>query len=120
MALSIPIITEYVGKGLDKFKTELALAETNSAKAGLVIKKAMIPATAAIGALGAALGDATKAAMEDLASQEKLATQLRTSTPMFSEFVKPSTATNKRGGGLAAIKSVSERGNGIRPTARTP
>jgi len=80
MALSIPIITEYVGTGIDKFKKELAQAETNTQKAGLVIKKAMIPATAAIGALGAALGDATKAAMEDLASQEKLATQLRTST----------------------------------------
>ena len=88
MALSIPIITEYVGKGLDKFKTELAQAETNSAKAGLVIKKAMIPATAAIGALGAALGDATKAAMEDLASQEKLATQLRTSTKATDAQIK--------------------------------
>ena len=80
MALSIPIITEYVGTGLDKFKKELSQAETNSQKAGLVMKKAFMPATAAIGAMGAALFDATKAAMEDEAQQKLLASQLRKTT----------------------------------------
>lgn len=77
MALSIPIITEYVGTGLDKFKKELSQAETNSAKAGLVMKKAFLPATAAIGAMGAALFDATKAAIADEAASVELARSLK-------------------------------------------
>ena len=80
MALSIPIITEYVGTGLDKFKKELAQAETNSAKAGLVMKKAFLPATAAVGALGVALLDATKAAIADEAASVELARSLRQTT----------------------------------------
>jgi len=80
MALSIPIITEYVGTGLDKFRKELGQAETSSQKAGLIIKKAFLPATAVIGGLGAAMFDATKAAMEDEAQQKLLASQLRKTT----------------------------------------
>jgi hypothetical protein len=80
MALSIPIITEYVGTGLDKFRKELAQAETSTQKAGLVIKKAFIPATAAVGALGVALVDATKGAIADQAAQEELARSLRQTT----------------------------------------
>jgi hypothetical protein len=80
MALSIPLITEYSGKGLDKFRKELAQTETATQKAGLVFKKAMVPATAAIGALAVALADATKAAIEDAASANLLATNLRRTT----------------------------------------
>ena len=80
MALSIPIITEYVGTGLDKFTKELAQAETKTQKAGLVIKKAFLPATAAIGGLAAAALDSAKAAMEDEAQQKLLASQLRKTT----------------------------------------
>jgi hypothetical protein len=80
MALSIPIITEYVGTGLDKFRKELSQAETSTQKAGLVLKKAMIPATAAVGALGAALFDATKGAIADEAAQVELARSLRQTT----------------------------------------
>jgi hypothetical protein len=80
MALSIPIITEYVGTGLDKFTKELAQAETKTKKAGLVIKKAFLPATAAIGGLAAAALDSAKAAMEDEAQQKLLASQLRKTT----------------------------------------
>jgi hypothetical protein len=57
MALSIPLITEYNGKGLDRFRKELAQAETVTQKAGLVLKKAFIPATAALGALAVAAKD---------------------------------------------------------------
>lgn len=80
MALSIPIITEYVGTGLDKFKKELSQAETNSAKAGLVMKKAFLPATAAVGALGAALFDAAKGAIADEAASAELARALKQTT----------------------------------------
>jgi hypothetical protein len=80
MALSIPIITEYVGTGLDKFRKELSQAETSTQKAGLVLKKAMIPATAAVAGLGAALFDATKGAIADEAAQVELARSLRQTT----------------------------------------
>jgi hypothetical protein len=80
MALSIPIITEYVGTGLDKFKKELSQAETNSAKAGLLMKKAFLPATAAVGALGAALFDAAKGAIADEAASAELARSLKQTT----------------------------------------
>jgi hypothetical protein len=50
------------------------------AKSAYAVKKAAVPAAAAIGGLAVALGDATKAAMEDAASQAELARTLRTST----------------------------------------
>lgn len=88
MALSVPIITEYVGTGLDKFKKELAQAETNSQKAGLIMKKAFVPATAALGALAVALGDAVKGAMEDEAAQRELARSLKATTGATDNIVK--------------------------------
>jgi hypothetical protein len=88
MALSIPIITEYVGTGLDKFRKELAQAETSTQKAGLVLKKAMIPATAAVAGLGAAMFDAAKGAMEDEAAAKELARSLRATTKATDDIVK--------------------------------
>jgi hypothetical protein len=88
MALSIPIITEYVGTGLDKFTKELAQAETKTQKAGLVMKKAFLPATAALGALAAAALDSAKAAMEDEAQQALLASQLRKTTNATDAQIK--------------------------------
>jgi hypothetical protein len=72
MALAIPIITEYVGTGLDKFKRELAQAETKTQKAGLVIKKAMLPATAALGAFGGFMIGAARGAEDARIANEKL------------------------------------------------
>ena len=88
MALSIPIITEYVGTGLDKFKKELDQAETNTKKAGLVLRKAMLPATAAIGALGAAMFDAAKGAMADEAAAKELARSLKATTGATDAIVR--------------------------------
>jgi hypothetical protein len=72
MALAIPIITEYVGTGLDKFKKELAQAETKTQKAGLVIKKAMLPAAAALGAFGGFMINAAKGAEEARQANQRL------------------------------------------------
>ena len=72
MALAIPIITEYVGTGLDKFKKELAQAETKTQKAGLVIKKAMLPAAAALGAFGGFMLNAAKGAEEARQANQRL------------------------------------------------
>jgi hypothetical protein len=72
MSLGIPIITEYVGTGLDKFKRELAQAETKTKKAGLVIKKTMLPATAALGAFGGFMIGAARGAEDARIANEKL------------------------------------------------
>jgi hypothetical protein len=87
MALSIPIITEYVGTGLDKFRQELGQAETKSQKAGLVIKKAFLPATAVVGGLATAMFDAAKGAMEDEAAARELARSLKQTTGATDEVI---------------------------------
>ena len=73
MALSIPIISEYDGKGIKKAIAEFKQLETVGEKAQFAIKKAAIPAAAALAGLTTALTLATKAAMEDELEQAKLA-----------------------------------------------
>ncbi len=69
MAINIPIITEYVGAGVDKAIKEFKQLETVGEKAQFAIKKAAVPAAAALAGLGAVAFDAVKGAMEDAASQ---------------------------------------------------
>lgn len=73
MSIVIPIISEFNSAGIDKAKKEFSQLEGAGAKAGYAVKKAAIPAAAAIAGLGAALFDATKGAIEDQAAQDKLA-----------------------------------------------
>lgn len=80
MAISIPIISEFDGKGIEKARKEFAQLEGVGAKAQYAIKKAAIPAAAALAGVGAALFDATKGAMEDAAAQDLLANNLRKTT----------------------------------------
>jgi hypothetical protein len=80
MAISIPIITEFVGDGIAKARKEFAQLETAGQKAQFAIKKAAIPAAAALAGVGAALFDATKGAIEDAAAQDLLANNLRKTT----------------------------------------
>lgn len=80
MALAIPIITEFDGKGISKAITEFKNLETNGQKAHYAITKAAIPATAALVGLTAALGASVKAAIEDAASQDLLAKQIQRTT----------------------------------------
>ena len=80
MAVNLPIITEFDGKGINKAVAEFKKLETKSQKAGFLVKKAFLPATAAIGGLAVALGSATQAAMEDAAAQDQLALTLRNVT----------------------------------------
>lgn len=79
MAIKIPIISEFDSKGLDKAIKEFQSLEGAGAKAGYAVKKAALPAAAAVGALGYALAGATKAAMEDQAAQVELARTLNIS-----------------------------------------
>lgn len=80
MAVNLPIITEFDGKGIDRAVAEFKKLETTGQKAGFLVKKAFLPATAALGGLAVALGSATQAAMEDAAAQDQLALTLRNVT----------------------------------------
>jgi len=77
MALSIPIISEFDGKGLDRAIKEFKQLETVGEKAQFAIKKAAIPAAAALTAVAGALGLAAKAAAEDEQQQAILANTMQ-------------------------------------------
>lgn len=79
MAISIPIISEFDGQGIDKAVKQFKQLETTGQKAQFALKKAAIPAAAAFAGLTAVLGDSVKAAMEDAEAQALLARQLRVS-----------------------------------------
>lgn len=78
--ISIPIISEFDGKGISKAVQEFKQLEGAGAKAQFAIKKAAVPAAAALGGLAIALGDAVKGAMEDAAAQKQLAYQITNAT----------------------------------------
>jgi hypothetical protein len=77
MALSIPIISEFDGKGIDKAIKEFKQLETVGEKAQFAIRKAAVPAAAAITAVAGALGLAAKAAAEDEQQQAVLANTMQ-------------------------------------------
>jgi hypothetical protein len=64
MALSIPIVSEYDGKGISKAIAEFKQLETAGEKAQFAIKKAALPAAAALAGLAAAAGPAIMAASD--------------------------------------------------------
>lgn len=79
MSIRIPIISEFDSKGMERAIKEFKNLEGAGAKAGYAIKKAAIPATAALAGLGAAAAVSAKAAMEDQAAQRELARTLQIS-----------------------------------------
>ena len=88
MAINIPIISEFDGQGIDKAIKQFKQLETTSEKAQFAIKKAAVPAAAALAGLAVALGDATKAAMDDQKEQSALATTLRNVTGATADQIK--------------------------------
>ena len=87
MALSIPIISEFDGKGIDKAIKEFQQLEGAGAKTAFALKKAFVPALAVLGGLAGGLGLATKAASEDQKAQDLLGQQLRTSAGATDEAI---------------------------------
>jgi hypothetical protein len=75
-AISIPIVTDFDGKGLDRAVREFQKLETAGQKAQFAISKAALPAAAAVGVLTYAAFDAVKAFAEDEKAAVALATTL--------------------------------------------
>lgn len=80
MAIRIPIVTEFDSKGIKQAVRQFKQLETTGEKAQFALKKAAIPAAAALATVTAGLFDAAKAAMEDQTAQQALARQLQRST----------------------------------------
>ena len=76
----LPIVSEFDGKGVNKAIKQFQQLEGTSAKTAFALKKAALPAAAAIAGIGFALVDATKSAMEDEAAQVQLALALQNVT----------------------------------------
>ena len=88
MAVRIPLITDFDGRGIDKAKREFAQLEGIGQKTGFLLKKAFVPATAALAGLAAAGTLAVQAALEDQAAQAKLEGQLKRATKATDAQVK--------------------------------
>jgi hypothetical protein len=89
MAISIPIIAEWKGgNALEKARKEFSQLEGAGAKAQYAIKKAAVPAAAALAGVGAALFDATKGAIEDAQAQELLAKAIKNNTKATDAQIK--------------------------------
>ena len=84
MAVLIPIITQYAGKGVERALKEFQSLGSASDKAAFLMKKALVPgaiaATGAIVGLGATLFKAAQAAAEAQREDKLLADQLRRTT----------------------------------------
>lgn len=86
--LSIPITTSFSDTGIKKAIAEFKQLEGTGAKAQFAIKKAAVPAAAALAGLGAALFDATKGAMEDAQAQDLLASAISKNTTATDAQIK--------------------------------
>lgn len=80
MPIFLPIVSEFKDDGIKKAAKEFKSLEGAAAKAGFAIKKAALPAAAALTGLAVASVDAAKAAAQDAAAAEKLAVSLRNNT----------------------------------------
>jgi hypothetical protein len=80
MSVVLNIFSQFDSSGVERAKKEFSQLDGAAAKTKFAFKKALIPATAAVAGLGAALFDATKGAMEDAAAQELLTKTLKNNT----------------------------------------
>ena len=92
MAVSIPIVSEFDSKGIKSAISEFKSLEGAGAKAQFALKKAALPAAAAIGGLAVVIGDATKAAIEDAKAQALLANAIEQNTLAGAANVKQAEA----------------------------
>lgn len=103
MAIYIPIISEFKSNGIDRAKKEFKSLEGAGAKTGYLLKKSLVPATAAIGAMSVALFDAAKGAMEDEAASRELARSLRQTAGATDEVIASTEAWISEQGRLLGV-----------------
>ena len=82
MAVNIPIVSEFNNAGLKKAQREFQRLEKTSQKVGFALKKAFVPATAALGGLAVA-GAKMVAAGEQAATANARIEQIATSMGLF-------------------------------------
>ena len=87
MAVGINILTDFDSKGISKAITEFKKLETTGEQASFVLKKAFLPAVAALGGLAFAGVKAAQAAAADELEQAKLAQTLEKVTGASSATV---------------------------------
>ncbi len=84
MAITIPFVTQFSGKGIQRAIKEFKSLNSNLDRARFLTRKLVLPATIALSAATAVLGkqlfDAAKAAAADEAAQKKLEKQLKNTT----------------------------------------
>jgi phage-related minor tail protein len=78
MSIKIAIVTDFVGTGLKKATAEFKQLEGAGKKTGFLIKKSMVPATAALGAFAGFMVHAAKGAEEARIANDKLGAVLDT------------------------------------------
>ena len=84
MAISIPIVSEFNNAGLKKAQREFQKLEKTSQKTAFALKKAFVPATAALGGLAVA-GAKMVAAGEKAATSNARIEQIATTMGLFGE-----------------------------------
>jgi phage-related protein len=72
MSIKINVITDFVGTGLKKATAEFKQLEGAGKKTGFLIKKSLLPATAALGAFGGFMLNAAKGAEDARIANQKL------------------------------------------------
>lgn len=92
MAVNIPIVSEFNNAGLKKAQREFQRLEKTSQKVGFALKKAFVPATAALGGLAVA-GAKMVAAGEQAATANARIEQIATSMGLFGNETE--TVTNR-------------------------
>lgn len=80
MAIVVPILSEFSDKGIRNANKSFKDLEGVGAKTAFALKKAFIPATAALGALAAVTVDAVNAALEDEKAQKALERTIKATT----------------------------------------
>ena len=109
MALSIPILSSLDTKGFDKATREFAKLDSNSAKTGYALKKAFLPAAAALGGLAVAAFGAAKMASDFNEETSKTAIIFGDATTSIMDFSK-TAATSLGQSQTEALKAAGTFG----------
>jgi uncharacterized protein YoxC len=91
MAINVPIVSEFNNRGLKKAMSEFKRLETTGQKTAFALKKAFVPATAALGGLAVA-GAKMVAAGEKAATANARIEQIATSMGLFGEETQKVTS----------------------------